>query len=390
VRRQLASANVPPFEVRLENGSIHRLAGAAHLGDSEPRFRITIRRPAGLRALRSLDELGLGFAYVCGALDVDGDFLSSLDLRGILTDRRPVHSLFRFLGPIVLGQRDRDFTWIARHYDRGNDFYFAFLDKQYRMYSQALFMSDDEPLEQAARNKLEYIVEVCRLGAGSRVLDIGGGWGAFEQHAGTLGVDATMLTLSREQFGYLSAWCRSHTMPCRLSVLRESIFTFEPGEQYDAIVMLGSMEHLPDYRRLMPKLGTLLKPGGRVYMDFAAGRRMFDVSSFTSRYVFEGNHSPVYLPDLFSAAIAGGFEPVALHNDRHSYYLTLRAWALNLEAARDRVLPLVGEQGYRLFRLFLWGGAHGLARDGNIEAYRVVFQRAVGRPSSEIGCYRPA
>jgi cyclopropane-fatty-acyl-phospholipid synthase len=113
------------------------------------------------------------------------------------------------------------------------------------------------------------------------------------------------------------------------------------------------------------------------------------VSTFTHRHVFPGNHTPVFLPGLFRAAAASEFEPVVVHNDRHSYYLTLQAWARNLEAAREIVLPLVGEQVYRLFLLYLWGGAHQLQRNGSLESYRVVFQRARGRPSSEIGCYNP-
>jgi cyclopropane-fatty-acyl-phospholipid synthase len=198
-----------------------------------------------------------------------------------------------------------------------------------------------------------------------------------------------MLTLSNEQYAFLSAWCRGHGMPCRLEVVRESILAYDPPVLYDAILMLGSMEHLPDYGKLFARLSRLLKPAGRVYMDFAADRKKFRISSFTARYVFEGNHTPVYLPGLLRAGIVSGFEPVALHNDRHSYYLTLRAWARNLEAARDTVTPMVGEEVYRLFRLFLWSGAHGLQRDGRLESYRIVFQNAVGRPSSEIGCYQP-
>jgi hypothetical protein len=52
------------------------------------------------------------------------------------------------------------------------------------------------------------------------------------------------------------------------------------------------------------------------------------------------------------------------------------------------VLPLVGEKVYRLFLLYLWGAAH-LQRNGRLESYRVVYQRAARRPSGEIGCYRP-
>ena len=388
LQRRLAGAPVPPppFEVELQDGSVS-LLGAGR--DEDPRFKLTIRDSRGLAALLALDELQVGTSYVNGDIDVEGDMLSCLDLRRVLTDRHPVESMMRFVVPMVIGQRRSDMSWVPKHYDHGNEFYFAFLDKPFRMYSQALYTRDDEPLEQAVRNKLAYITDVCRLGAGSRVLDIGGGWGALERFIGPRGVNSTMLTISHEQFKFLSDWCASHGMPCNLNVVRESIFAYEPAEQYDAITLLGVMEHLPDYAALFERFARLLKPGGRVYMDFAGGSEKFRVSSFTYKYVFEGNHTPVYLPGLFKAAVANGFEPIALHNDRHSYYLTLQAWARNLEAAHDSVRKIVSEQVYRLFHLYLWGGAHQLERSGSLESYRVVFQRASGRPSSEIGCYRP-
>jgi cyclopropane-fatty-acyl-phospholipid synthase len=145
------------------------------------------------------------------------------------------------------------------------------------------------------------------------------------------------------------------------------------------------MEHLPDYARLFARFDALLRPDGRLYMDFAAGRKKFAVSAFTYRHVFPGAHTPVVLPELLAAANQTRFEPVALHNDRHSYYLTLQAWARNLEAARDRIVPRVGERTYRLFQIYLWAGAHQMQRDGALESYRVLFQRSLGAPSSGIG-----
>jgi cyclopropane-fatty-acyl-phospholipid synthase len=312
-----------------------------------------------------------------GDLDVDGDFLACLDLRPIFSDRHPLLALARFAWPFLRGQRRSDMDWIPRHYDCGNEFYFAFLDKWVGLYSQALYTSEDETLESAVRNKLDYIYEV------------GAGWGALEKHIGAKGVDVTMMTLSHNQLSYLSDWSTRHGLPCQLNVVYESIYTFEPGTQFDAIVLLGVMEHLPAYRRLFSRFASLLKPGGRVYMDFTAQRKKYQANAFVYRYVFEGNHTPVYLPGLFKAAALQGFEPIALHNDRHSYFLTLQAWARNLEAARERVLPIVGEGVYRLFRLYLWGAAHHLQRSGSLESYRVVFQRASGRHSSEIGTYTP-
>jgi cyclopropane-fatty-acyl-phospholipid synthase len=291
--------------------------------------------------------------------------------------------------PLVLGQRRSDAKWVPRHYDFGNEFYWAFLDKRYGLYSQALYTSESESLEQAVVNKLEYIADICRLQPGAHVLDVGAGWGAFEKFIVPRGVHSTMLTLSHEQYEFLSESFVTQQMPARLRVIRENIFAYDAAEQYDAIVILGVMEHLPDYRRLCKRLSRLLKPGGRVYMDFVACRQKYSVSSFTYRHVFPGNHTPVFLPGLLEAANASELEPIVLHNDRHSYHLTLQAWARNLEAAHDVVLALVGEQTYRLFRLYLWGSAHQLRQsDGWLESYRVVFQRALGRPSSEIGCYR--
>lgn len=389
--RRLEPARVPPFEVKLEDGTIYRLTGGARTVDSdaEPNFRLTVRTRRGLNALASLDELQLGSAYMHGDLDVDGNFLSCLDLREVLRDRHPVWSLLRFAVPLVLGQRRSDDAWVPHHYDFGNEFYWAFLDKRYGLYSQALYTSERESLEQAVTNKLEYIVDVCRLSPGAHVLDVGAGWGAFEKFIAPKGIHSTMLTISHEQYKFLSESFIKQKMPGRLRVVRDSIFTYDSSEQYDAIVVLGVMEHLPDYPRLFARFSHLLKPGGRIYMDFAANRRKFSVSTFTHRHVFPGNHTPVFLPGLFRGAAASEFEPIALHNDRHSYYLTLQAWARNLEAAREAVVPVVGEQVYRLFRLYLWGGAHQLQRNGSLESYRVVFQRARGRPSSEIGCYKP-
>ena len=82
------------------------------------------------------------------------------------------------------------------------------------------------------------------------------------------------------------------------------------------------------------------------------------------------------------------FEPVALHNDRHSYYLTLTAWARNLEGARRELCARYGERVFRLFQIYLWAGAH-LHRDGGLEAYRAVFQKARGRPSAGLGVRAP-
>jgi cyclopropane-fatty-acyl-phospholipid synthase len=380
LRRRVAGPGAPVFDLELPGGAVHRV-GAAGI---EPDFRLRLTNNRAWRALHSLDETRIAEAYMRGDIDFEGDFMAALDLRRFLSDRHPLASLWRFVQPWLYGDTAADKSWVPRHYDYGNDFYFAFLDRKFRLYSQAVYTSEDDTLEQAAQNKLDYVMKICRLAPGSRVLEVGGGWGSFAGYAGSRGVDVTMLTISHEQYKYLADWCATHTGPSRMRVVCESIFDYEPGERYDAVVLCGVMEHLPDYRALFRKFDSVLEPGGRVYMDFAAGLKKFDVSAFTYRYVFPGDHTPVVLPELFAAASRTRLEPVVLHNDRHSYYLTLQAWARNLEAARRELVARHGEREFRLFQIYLWAGAH-LHRDGGLEAYRAVFQKARELPSAVVG-----
>ena len=380
LRERVTGAGAPVFDLVVPGGEVHRIGAT----EAPPAFTLRLANERAWRALASLDETRIAEAYMHGDIDFDGDMLAALDLRRFLSDRHPLASLWRFLQPWLYGEAGADKAWVPRHYDYGNEFYFAFLDRKFRLYSQAVYTADAETLEQAAQNKLDYVMDMCRLGPGRRVLDVGGGWGSFAGYAASRGVDVTMLTISREQYAFLSDWCATHTLPATLRVVYESIFAYAPGERYDAIVLCGVMEHLPDYPALFQRFDALLQLGGRVYMDFSAGRKKFDVSAFTYRYVFPGDHTPVVLPELFAAANQSEMEPVALHNDRHSYYLTLQAWARNLEAARRKLVARYGERVFRLFQIYLWAGAH-LHRDGGLEAYRAVFQKGKNLPSGEVG-----
>ncbi len=392
--KRIATSDAPAFEIELADGVVHRLA-SEQAAAAEPAFRISIRSKRGLKALTSLQENAIAVAYMEGDLDVSGDFAQAMALRDSFSDFHPLLSVWRFLRPMLGGQVKADNEWVPQHYDHGNEFYFTFLDNEVGLYSQALYKADDETLEQAVVNKLDYILDVCRLEKGSHVLDVGAGWGAFERYAGRRGIDSTMLTLSHEQRAFLEEFASSHDMPATLDVKYANIYEYlgppsEDGspECYDAVVLLGVMEHLPDYERLFRQFEKLVRPGGFVYMDFAANRTKFKVRSFTYQYVFPGNHTPVVIPDLLAAANKTAFEPIAVHNDRHSYYLTLCAWGRRLEAARERLGREFGEKVFRLFQMYLWGCAHQMRSTGTLESFRVVLQKSAGTDSANVGVYR--
>jgi cyclopropane-fatty-acyl-phospholipid synthase len=243
-----------------------------------------------------------------------------------------------------------------------------------RCYSQAVFERDDETLEAAQRRKLDFAVNACGMKPGYRVLDVGGGWGAFTEHAGKHGIEVTSLTISRQSEKFLTDLIQRQQLPCR--VLNQDFLEYASSESYDAIVILGVMEHLPDYQAVLRQFHRLLKPGGRVYLDASAFREKYSKPTFISRYIFPGDHSYFCLHEFLSVVAKTKMEVLAVYNDRHSYYLTCKAWAKNLESARDEIISRWGEQLYRRFRLYLWGSAYAFL-SLEMDAYRVVLQKSV-------------
>jgi cyclopropane-fatty-acyl-phospholipid synthase len=154
-------------------------------------------------------------------------------------------------------------------------------------------------------------------------------------------------------------------------VLNQDFLDYTAPAAYDAIVILGVMEHLPDYPAVLRQCQRLLRPGGRVYLDASAFREKYSKPTFVARYIFPGNHSYFCLHEFLAAIAKSQMEVLAVHNDRHNYMLTCTAWAKNLEAARDEIVDRWGEALYRRFRLYLWGSAHAFLTRG-MDAYRVV------------------
>jgi cyclopropane-fatty-acyl-phospholipid synthase len=365
--RRLANA-LRGFALQLP-GQPRRVFGAG-----DPVATIVARDGAAVRAIVSLDLTRIAEAYRSGALDVDGDLCGLMSLRDVFPDRHPLTWLWHLLQPRLFGQQDRDAAWIEEHYDQEPDFFLTFLDRRHRCYSQAVFADAREDLETAQTRKLDFAIASTRLRPGDRVLDIGGGWGAFTEYAGQRGIQVTSLTISKVSERFIQALIDAQRLPCR--VLREHLFVHQPAERYDAIVNLGVTEHLPDYPGTIARYLKLLKPGGRVYLDASASRLRYDLSAFLLRYLFPGNGTLLCLHEYLTAVSQTPFEVVAVHNDRENYGLTTRRWAENLDRHAPVICERWGEPLYRTFRLYLWGCVDGFTRD-MIQAYRVVLERPV-------------
>lgn len=364
IQKRVADKLMLPVEIQLWGDRIYRL------GKGEPAVRILIKNRHGLVALSKLDEVQICEAYMTGSLDVSGDMLGFASLRGLLNDHHPLHTLWRRIAPWFVGRVQTDRQAIAGHYDFSNEFYLKFMDPT-RCYSQAVFARDDETLEAAQHRKLDFAIDACRLKSGNRVLDVGGGWGSFTEHAGRRGIRVTSLTISQQSEAFLADLIVRQKLPCK--VLNQDFWEHTSPEPYDAIVILGVMEHLPDYPAVLHHLLGLLKPGGRIYLDASAFREKYSKPTFVSRYIFPGDHAYFCLHAFLGEVAKTPLEVLEVYNDRHNYYLTCKAWAENLEVFRDEIVSRWGEMLYRRFRLYLWGSAHAFL-SGGMDAYRVVLE----------------
>ena len=292
-------------------------------------------------------------------------------MRKFFPDFHPIAWLGRFAPMLLRGKDEHDRRSISAHYDRESDFFLTFMDTRHRCYTQGVFAADDEPLEDAMTRKMDLAIEAIGAKPGDHVLEVGGGWGAFVEHAGVRGIQVTTLTLAEESERYLAEFIAKHDLPA--SVVRRHVLRYEAPHRYDAIVNMGVTEHLPDYRATLRKYAELVKPGGRVYLDALAMRAKHRVSTFMSRYIYPGESSPLLLHSYLQHVARSPFELVSVDNDRHNYYLTCREWARRLDAARDEVVRRWGDPMYRRFRIFLWGSAAGFDT-GLVQAYRWVLR----------------
>ena len=309
-----------------------------HFGDrQEPRASIRIVDWAVCaEALRSGD-VGFAESYVNGQW-------TSPDLRALLEllirNRTALESVFYggFWGGLMhrlrhllrrntrAGSRKN----IHAHYDLGNAFYRLWLDPTMN-YSSAWFAgAPGGDLVAAQQAKMRRALAEAGVGAGSRVLEIGCGWGAVaEVAARDFDAQLTGVTLSTEQL----AWAQERLQNADLSAdLRLQDYRDIADAPFDAVVSIEMFEavgreYWDGYFRTV---AAKLKPGGRACIQSITIRDdLFDryvrSTDFIQQYIFPGGLLPS--PSQFRAhAQAAGLRVVNELAFGADYAETLRHW----------------------------------------------------------------
>jgi len=315
--------------------------------------------------------------YIDGSIHVAGDLHEFLRQRDDWANYRftweQAKFLFtRFIPSVLIHSREADRESVTGHYDRGNDFFEAFLGPS-MVYTSAVFGSADEELEAAQARKIRRVGERLQLRRGHRLLDIGCGWGTLlRQLAAECGVDATGVTLSANQAQYATRLIAEQRLQDKARVLTID-YRDIPAGKWNAISCLEMAEHVGvrKFQGFLRQVSDLLEDDGLFFLQIVALRRPPDLlffrndrggywnaadftwAMFMSRYIFPGADASLPLSFVTSQMEKAGFEIRTIDNVNVHYAMTIHRWYRNWERNREQVIRAYGERWYRLWHLFL-------------------------------------
>lgn len=344
-----------------------------------------------LKAATALSAPTLGkFArcYVEGEIDLDGDMREIIRLgeqlcveSDCITEDNKGSAAWKWWRHT----RTRDRKNIGYHYDVSNDFYALWLDQQ-RVYSCAYFRHPDDTLEQAQIAKLDHICKKLQLQPGERLLDIGCGWGGLVLHAVEhYGVRAVGITLSQNQHDYVREQIEARGLQDRLAVNLMDYRDVPEDTLFDKIASVGMFEHVGrgNLDTYFAKIFRLLKSGGLV-MNHGITSAGVDttglgsgIAEFIDDYVFPGGEL-VHASRVIESLARQGLECVDAENLRPHYAKTLWHWVTRLETHSEVARQMIGEQKYRIWRIYMAGSAHAFDR-----GWMALFQIVAGKPLAD-------
>jgi len=245
---------------------------------------------------------------------------------------------------------------IHAHYDLGNAFYGLWLDDS-MAYSSAWFDGDRQQDLQAAQHaKVRRALRMAGVQAGSRVLEIGCGWGGLaEIGAREFGADMTGITLSPSQLAYATE--RLHARAIAADLRLQDYRDTNDGP-YDAICSIEMIEavgreYWPTY---FQTIARLLKPGGRaciqsIVIDDALFERYALGTDFIQQYIFPGGFLPSN-QTFIAQARAAGLQVVDQFAFGLDYAETLKRWRESFVQASARMPELGFDRRFERTWLF--------------------------------------
>jgi len=321
---------------------------------------IKVNKPGFTLNVIKKGSIGLAESYMAGEFETNN--LSNL----IELTARNIDVVHQFSGILdfstvnylknnfLKNTRKRSKENIAKHYDLGNEFFSLWLDKTLT-YSSAIFDQEDQKLEEAQRNKYEKLTNLLSPKSGSRLLEIGCGWGGFAEHLGKkYDVKLDCITISKKQYEFARE--RIHKSGLNHKVNIEMMDYRDIKKKYEAIASIEMIEavgkdYLHNYFQTIKKNLTANGKVGiqAITIDDKYFYRYKTKQDFIQKYIFPGGFLPSKMA-LYNCANKNGLEINSYNSYGLHYSNTLILW-------RDEFLKkwdLISKQGFDLTFKRMW------------------------------------
>ena len=307
-------------------------------GDSKSllKSKIKINNPNFMFELIKNGSSGLAESYING--DFETDNLSKLieltakniqithNFSGLLQ----ILKLNSFKKFFLKNTIERSKTNISKHYDLGNDFFSLWLDNSLT-YSCAIFDSANDSLEKAQINKYNKLINMLRPKAGSKILEIGCGWGGFAEHvAKNYDVNLECITISKKQYEFAKKRIYDRGLNSKVKIEMKDYR--DVSDRFDAIASIEMIEavgqpYLKKYFNIIKK--NLDKNGiaaiQAIIIKDELANRYKGREDFIQKYIFPGGFLPSK-KQISHLAKTNGLQLENINSYGQHYSDTLQIW----------------------------------------------------------------
>ena len=187
----------------------------------------------------------------------------------------------------------------AQHYEVPAAFFASVLGPN-RKYSSCFYKSEASTLQEAEEEEaLRQTVEHADLLDGQSILELGCGWGSLSLFMARQFPNAQIVAVSNshsQRYYILSEAARRGFR--NLRVATRDMNAFDPNARFDRVVSVEMFEHMMNWRRLLERVRSWLKPGGRVFVHIFTHRTgcyLFDrakAEDWIAQHFFTGGVMP--------------------------------------------------------------------------------------------------
>ncbi|WP_425341170.1 class I SAM-dependent methyltransferase [Arthrobacter oryzae] len=397
-----AAVRTLPLEVRYPDGTVLGKAATGPAAEpGHPYPVMTLNRPEAFAArLGDGGLIGLGESYMAGDWDAD-DLTAVMEVFAARVGSLVPEPLQKLRALYLPRQPRRERNTeqntrsnISRHYDLSNELFSSFLDST-MTYSSALFPERGEALRTVAwdgladaqQAKIDRLLDKAGVGEGTRVLEIGTGWGELALRAAARGATVYSVTLSSEQQELARQRVAEAGYADAVTIELKDYRAVE-GE-YDAVVSVEMIEAVgyEYWATYFQTIERVLAPGGKVAIQaitIAHDRLIATRTSYTwvHKYIFPGGVIPsVRAIEEITEKQTGLRVRERLAMGEH-YAQTLRLWEERFMSRADEVAAMGFDPVFQRMWLFYLCYSRAGFETGYLDVQQIVLDHAASKRSA--------